>query len=378
MLPECRARWAAISARRPLRWSIRLADDQWNVLELSSFQLETIEQFRAKIAVALNVTPDHLDRHHTLRELCGRQGAPVRNAGPRPASPCSTPTMRVCRLCRAHSAGSRGGSAARGAFDRGAWLADGYGDARRRAVNSAATTSRCAGIHNVENTMAAAISLSSRRRRTSMAIAERYSHVSRSGAPARVCPRDATACDTTTIRRPPMSTHTERPSMLSRVVCGSFSAAKTRTAITASCGRSFEAKARRRSSDRSRRRKIAAQLNGVAAGCMPAPWTGPWRRRRARPLRRDIVLLAPACASFDQFENFEHRGRVFKEAVRALVVAQQLKTDRILFYTIVVMVCFGLVMVFSASSVMAEFKYRLDVLLRRCVSLAGPRCRSSS
>ena len=30
------------------------------------------------------------------------------------------------------------------------------------------------------------------------------------------------------------------------------------------------------------------------------------------------MLLAPACASFDQFQNYEHRGRVFKEVVRAL------------------------------------------------------------
>jgi UDP-N-acetylmuramoylalanine--D-glutamate ligase len=29
----------------------------------------------------------------------------------------------------------------------------------------------------------------------------------------------------------------------------------------------------------------------------------------------DVVLLAPACASFDMFESFEHRGRVFKEEV---------------------------------------------------------------
>jgi UDP-N-acetylmuramoylalanine--D-glutamate ligase len=32
----------------------------------------------------------------------------------------------------------------------------------------------------------------------------------------------------------------------------------------------------------------------------------------------DIVLLAPACASFDMFKSFEHRGQVFKEAVRRM------------------------------------------------------------
>jgi UDP-N-acetylmuramoylalanine--D-glutamate ligase len=31
-----------------------------------------------------------------------------------------------------------------------------------------------------------------------------------------------------------------------------------------------------------------------------------------------VVLLAPACSSFDQFENYEHRGRVFKQLVAAL------------------------------------------------------------
>jgi UDP-N-acetylmuramoylalanine--D-glutamate ligase len=39
-------------------------------------------------------------------------------------------------------------------------------------------------------------------------------------------------------------------------------------------------------------------------------------RRLARP--GDIVLLSPACASFDWFENYEHRGRVFKEVVMSL------------------------------------------------------------
>ncbi len=49
---------AMVEASRP---------DQWNVLELSSFQLETIAaEFHADIAIALNVTQNHLDRHHTF------------------------------------------------------------------------------------------------------------------------------------------------------------------------------------------------------------------------------------------------------------------------------------------------------------------------
>ena len=41
-------------------------EDGWSVLEVSSFQLETTQQFRPEIAVILNVTPDHLDRHLTF------------------------------------------------------------------------------------------------------------------------------------------------------------------------------------------------------------------------------------------------------------------------------------------------------------------------
>src|SRR5271165_896090 len=44
----------------------RATDDTWVVLEISSFQLETVETFHPRIAVVLNVTPDHLDRHHTF------------------------------------------------------------------------------------------------------------------------------------------------------------------------------------------------------------------------------------------------------------------------------------------------------------------------
>ena len=61
-------RWsAATSARRPSHWSTGASRETVIVLEVSSFQLETIQTFRPKVAVILNITPDHLDRHRTFQ-----------------------------------------------------------------------------------------------------------------------------------------------------------------------------------------------------------------------------------------------------------------------------------------------------------------------
>jgi UDP-N-acetylmuramoylalanine--D-glutamate ligase len=64
--------------------------------------------------------------------------------------------------------------------------------------------------------------------------------------------------------------------------------------------------------------KIESQLAGVVkierAGTMERAVA--WAQQEAKA--GDVVLLAPACASFDQFENYEHRGRVFKQLVGAL------------------------------------------------------------
>ena len=45
------------------------------VAEISSFQLETSAKFAPKVSAILNITPDHLNRHHTMEELCGGQGS---------------------------------------------------------------------------------------------------------------------------------------------------------------------------------------------------------------------------------------------------------------------------------------------------------------
>jgi len=64
--------------------------------------------------------------------------------------------------------------------------------------------------------------------------------------------------------------------------------------------------------------KICAALEGVVPVTRCATLEEAVRTARQLAPAGGVVLLSPACASFDMFENFEHRGRVFKEAVRRM------------------------------------------------------------
>jgi len=64
--------------------------------------------------------------------------------------------------------------------------------------------------------------------------------------------------------------------------------------------------------------KIAAQIDSRIPTIDAKTLYAAVREAYSRAQPGDTVLLAPACASFDQFENYEHRGRVFKEIVRSL------------------------------------------------------------
>ena len=68
--------------------------DTIHVVEASSFQLESVETFRPWIAVLLNFSPDHLDRHATRRGVRGGEGADLRATSTPTTGPCSTPTTR--------------------------------------------------------------------------------------------------------------------------------------------------------------------------------------------------------------------------------------------------------------------------------------------
>jgi UDP-N-acetylmuramoylalanine--D-glutamate ligase len=69
--------------------------------------------------------------------------------------------------------------------------------------------------------------------------------------------------------------------------------------------------------------KIAEQLEGAGAMIRARSMPDAVLKAMEIAIAGDVVLLAPACASFDMFDNYEHRGRVFKEAVHDLASRAQ-------------------------------------------------------
>ena len=74
--------------------------------------------------------------------------------------------------------------------------------------------------------------------------------------------------------------------------------------------------------------KIESQITGAAEIVHAETLEAAVRKAAESAAAGDVVLLAPACASFDQFENYEHRGRVFKEAVAALAAREAAKAEQ--------------------------------------------------
>ena len=126
---------------------------QWNVLELSSFQLETTDSFRAHIGAALNITPDHLDRHHTVERYAAAKGRLFTNQ----TQDDFTVLNAEDPFCVAF-AGGRGRvvwfSSTREVAP-GAFLKDGKIILHGQELMLASEVP-LRGVHNLENTMAAA------------------------------------------------------------------------------------------------------------------------------------------------------------------------------------------------------------------------------
>ena len=318
--------------------------DGWNVLELSSFQLETIAEFRAHIGAGAECHPESSGPAPHLRELCRRQG-PLFETMRADDFAVLNADDPVCVAYAGRTAARRAVVQQPAQSDARRQPVQRQADARRQAADggrarfpfAAATTSRTCWPRRLprrapawrREQIAAAV-------RTFQAVEHRLEFVRKVSGIDFYNDSKATSVDAT------LKAVDAFPGGLWVILGGKdkgldYSLLREPLAAKAHAALLIGAAAE----------KIAGAVRGrgAAGGCRDAG-----RGHRVRLTRTaqpgDTVLLAPACASFDQFRSYEHRGEVFKQtrepiAGRRIDMAQRLKTDWILFGTVLVMVSFG-------------------------------------
>jgi len=293
------------------------SDSGFTVVEASSFQLESIVAFRPDVAVLLNITPDHLDRHGSLEEY-GRakvrmfenqteEDAAVLNADDAAApryAPSRPPVFWFSRQKRVAS---------------GCFLRDDEIVFRRDGAETVLLRREDIGLrgdHNVENVLAAAAAATLagvepaaivEGVRSFAGVEHRIEFVATISGVEYFNDSKATNVDAT------LKALDAFPGNLLVILGG-----KDKGCDYTILRKSLRQHARMVLLIGAAAEKIESQLSGV----VPVKRAGTMARavelaeESARP--GDTVLLAPACASFDQFESYEHRGRVFKQLVRSL------------------------------------------------------------
>jgi UDP-N-acetylmuramoylalanine--D-glutamate ligase len=299
-------------------------EDGWTVVELSSFQLETIKEFHPTVAVVLNVTPNHMDRYESFTDYAAAKHRIFMNQGPGDVAILNADDEIVSSWAgglRAHVVSfSVKQQLEEGLFLRGRELIS--RTATRERVLLIADEMKLRGLHNVENVLAAlAAGLACGAAPDSMRqtirhfdpVEHRLEFVSEIEGVKFFNDSKATSVDATLKALEAFAADDEDEGKLVLILGGrgkkapyaplaSLVGKKVRKLIL--IGEDAETIANELGkfapSERANNLKEAVTLSFQAA--QPG----------------DVVLLAPACASFDMFDSFEHRGRVFKDAVQSL------------------------------------------------------------
>jgi UDP-N-acetylmuramoylalanine--D-glutamate ligase len=288
-----------------------------SVLEVSSFQLETVEEFHPWIAVILNITPDHLDRHGSFESYVAakeriftRQDANdflVLNADDRVTQMCAS---------RAKSevfwfSGTK--AVRRGAFVRDrviVWM-EKEGGVTEPVMPVSEIPLK--GAHNVENVLAAVCAarlakVPAESVRASVAAFRAVEHrlelVRKFNEVEYYNDSKATNVDAA------MKAVASFPGGVHLILGGKDKDSdyalmaellKKRVKVVYTVGSAAE--------------KIERQLHGVVKMVSAQTIETAVAKAAKAAVPGDVVLLSPACSSFDQFENYEHRGRVFRQSV---------------------------------------------------------------
>jgi UDP-N-acetylmuramoylalanine--D-glutamate ligase len=292
-------------------------EETWSVLEVSSFQLESTQEFHPSIAVILNITPDHLDRHGSFENyalakerIFARQTAKdflVLNAdNARSAEAASRAQSQV--YCFSIES----------TVKQGAWVENGTVVFRAAEGAPLETILPLAaiplkGIHNVENVLAAVcaarlagVSPASIRSTVERfrAVEHRLEYVATVNGVEFYDDSKATNVDAA------IKAVTAFPGGIHLILGG-----KDKNSDYSLLAPYLRERVRAVYTIGSAAPKIESQLRGVVPIHSSETLARAVQAAAAEAQPGEIVLLAPACSSFDQFENYEHRGRVFKELV---------------------------------------------------------------
>jgi UDP-N-acetylmuramoylalanine--D-glutamate ligase len=289
-------------------------DDGWNVLELSSFQLETISEFRADVGIALNVTQNHLDRHHTFENYAAAKGRlfETQHSGAFAVLNADDP---VCVEYAGRTlATAQWFSSTRKVSPGASLCADKLVLDGKLLMEAGEIPIR--GRHNIENVLAASIAAAragvsheaiAAAVRTFKAVEHRLEFVRSVNGIDFYNDSKATSVDAT------LKAVEAFPGNLWVILGG-----KDKGLDYAALRGPLSAKAHAALLIGAAAPKIADQLRGA----VPLVEVQTLDRAIAYGFEQgrsgDTVLLAPACASFDQFKSYEHRGKVFKEIVQRL------------------------------------------------------------
>ena len=293
-------------------------DASWYVIEVSSFQLARIATFRPRVAVVLNLTPDHLDVYASMEDYVADKIRIVENMGPGDA---------LCLNAEdpALEAFGAGRDVERHFFhrsrpvERGAWVEDGWialAGERDAGRVLPAESLKIPGAHNLQNALAATLAASLMgvpRSRIASALAEfsgvehRLETVAEIGGVRWVNDSKATNVDSALVALEAF----ESPLVV--VLGGRHKQAPYAPLAPALARRGRRVLAIGEAADR-----IAEELGSAVAVEKLGTLDRAIRRAAEIAEPGDVVLLSPACSSYDQFANFEERGKRFRELVAEL------------------------------------------------------------
>ena len=291
------------------------------VLEISSFQLETIQTFRPKIAVVLNVTPDHLDRHRTFEIYTDAKARIFENQQESDFAVLNADDPTCVAMGQRTRAQVYWFSRLK-EVQSGAWVRDGnivFRDPKGQREILQVSEIPLKGAHNLENVLAAVcasilMGCAPEKIRQAVhnfkAVEHRLEFVATIGGVDYFNDSKATNVDATikALESFPANIH---------LILGGKDKGSDYTVLNDL----IRQRVKRIYTIGAAAAKIESQVKGAEV-LHSETLENAIRKAHATAQSGDIVLLAPACASFDQFKSYEHRGKLFKEIVSGLAAAK--------------------------------------------------------